>query len=142
METESQPSSSTYGRESRAWTDIRAWAFAHGRSLLFVDDNRLLLELISRTFEKLGAGCRTASTHDAAVRALKEDAALRVVVLDFEMPEGDVATLIRRLRSVRPEVVLVGTSGGDRRRHFAERGVNRFVPKPWRLGDLVEVSGG
>lgn len=140
METHTHPTHTTYQPDSRPWTDFKTWGHVHGRSLLFVDDNRLVLDLISRTFAKLGTSCRTAASHDEAVGILEEDPAVRITIVDFEMPDGDVAALIRRLRDVRPEIVLVGTSGGDCRRHFVERGVDRFIPKPWRLGDLIEVS--
>jgi hypothetical protein len=36
---------------------------------------------------------------------------------------------------------VVGTSGLDRRSAFAARGVDRFLPKPWTLDDLIRVAG-
>jgi CheY-like chemotaxis protein len=119
--------------------NVVAWARVHGRGLLFVDDNHFLLEATARAFRRVGASCRTAGSHEEGVRAVEEDAKLKVVILDFEMPDGDVRQLVRRLRAARSDILLVGTSGGDRQRDFAERGVKRFVPKPWSLDELVHA---
>lgn len=119
---------------------VTAWARAHGHQLLFVDANHFLLELTARAFQGVGASCRTATTHDDAVRSLEVDSGLRAAILDYEMPEGDVGGLVRRLRAIRPAILLVGTSDRDRRREFARRGVRRFVTKPWRFADLVQAA--
>lgn len=138
-----QGSAGRLRRRARAWGrpgEVMDWARENGRSLLFVDDNRFLLEMTARVFQRIGTPCRIASTHDHAVEAMAQDDDVRTVILDFEMPDGDVVDLVRRLREIRPDVVLVGSSGTDHRLDFAERGVDRYVPKPWRLGDLAEAA--
>lgn len=119
---------------------VTAWARAHGHQILFVDANHFLLELTARAFRGVGASCRTAATHDEAVRSLEGNLELRAAVLDYELPEGDIAGLVRRMRVIRPSILLVGTSDLDRRREFARRGVRRFVTKPWRFADLVKAA--
>jgi hypothetical protein len=47
---------------------------------------------------------------------------------------------VRRLHWQRPDLPLVGTSGSDHRSEFAARGVDRFLPKPWALDDLIRVA--
>jgi CheY-like chemotaxis protein len=123
--------------DTTAWMNVITWARTAGRGLLYVDDNQALLEMTARAFERLGARCRTAATHDDGVRLLAEEPEIEVAIVDLDMPDADVSDLIRRLRAVRPGIVLVGTGIGDRRREFARRGVQRFVAKPWRILDLV-----
>lgn len=130
-------------RSSKVWadvSDVTAWARHCGRTLLFVDDNVFLLEMTARAFRRIGAPCRTAGTHEDAIQTVAQDDALRTVILDFDMPDGDVADLVGRIREIRPDVVLIGSSGTDRRREFADRGVDRYVPKPWGFQELVEAS--
>jgi hypothetical protein len=55
------------------------------------------------------------------------------------MPDGDVGHLVKRLRTARAVLPLIGTSGTDRRNEFAERGVTRFLEKPWLIGDLLRA---
>lgn len=122
--------------------EVVTWARDRGQELLFVDGNRFLLEVTARAFRGVGAVCRTAPTPEEALRVLERDARVRVAVLDFELPLGDVGELVWRLRAIRPTIRLVGTSERDRRREFARRGVAHFVPKPWGLAEIVEATGG
>lgn len=105
--------------------------------VLVVDDQAMIRVMSSTLLERAGATCYTAATHEAALRYLREDPGIDVVLLDYEMPDGDIGDLIRRARELRPNVLMVGSSGADNRVPFRERGVERYVPKPWRLGELV-----
>lgn len=123
--------------DTTAWMNVITWARSAGRGLLYVDDNEALLEMTARAFERAGASCQTAASHDEGVRTLAEHPEIRVAIIDLDMPDGDVSELARRLHAVRPGIVLVGTGSPDRRQESARRGVRRFVAKPWRILDLV-----
>lgn len=120
-----------------AWMNVISWARSAGRGLLYVDDDEALLQMTARAFARVGASCRTAPTHEAGIRALAAAPEVHVAIVDYEMADGDVSELVQRLRALRPGIVVVGTSSRDRREEFARRGVQRFVPKPWRISDLV-----
>ena len=111
-----------------------------GRRLLYVDDDPRLRLLVARLLDEAGATCHPAGTHDAALDVLDRDPRLELAILDFHMPDGHVAQLVPRLRSLRPGLPLVGTSGMDRRTDFAECGVTRFIAKPWGLDDLLRAA--
>jgi CheY-like chemotaxis protein len=111
-----------------------------GKRILYVDDELLLGRATSRLLRHAGAICLFAGTHDKAVMLVGVDPELALAILDFEMPDGDVAHLVRRLRTARAGLPLIGTSGTDRRNDFAERGVTQFLDKPWQLGDLVRAA--
>ena len=113
-----------------------------GRRILYVDDDSLLRQLVNRLLHDVGAICLPAGTHDEAVRIAGAEPELAVGILDFQMPDGDVGHLVKQLRAARDGLPLIGTSGADRRRDFAERGVTRFLGKPWQLGDLVRALCG
>ncbi len=110
-----------------------------GKRVLYVDDDPLLRKAMARLLDRAGAICRPAGTHEDAVTLLDRDPHVDLAILDFHMPNGTVADLVPRLRSVRPDLPLIGTSGLDRQREFAECGVTRFIPKPWDLEDLLRV---
>jgi CheY-like chemotaxis protein len=86
-----------------------------------------------------GAICLLAGTHDEAVTIADGEPELALVILDFQMPDGDIGHLVKRLRTARAALPLIGTSGSDRRDDFARRGVDTFLEKPWELGDLMRV---
>jgi len=110
-----------------------------GKRILYVDDDLLLRRATSRLLRGAGAICLLADTHDQAVTLVGGEPELALAILDFHMPDGDVGHLVKRLRTARAVLPLIGTSGADRRNEFAERGVPHFLEKPWQLGDLVRA---
>ena len=113
-----------------------------GRRFLYVDDDSLLRQLVDRVLHDVGAICLPAATHDEAVQIAGAEPELAAGILDFQMPDGDVGQLVKQLRAARVGLPLIGTSGADRRHDFAERGVTRFLGKPWQPGDLVRALDG
>jgi CheY-like chemotaxis protein len=105
-----------------------------------VDDELLMRLAVARLLRGAGAVCIGTGTHNQAVVLLAFEPALDLAILDFEMPDGDVGRLVQRLRWQRPALPVVGTSAGDRRSEFAARGVDRFLPKPWALDDLIRAA--
>jgi CheY-like chemotaxis protein len=95
---------------------------------------------VARLLRGAGAVCIGTDTHDGAVVQLALEPLFDLAILDFQMPDGDVGQLVRRLLRQRPGLTLVGTSASDRRSEFAARGVDRFLPKPWDLEDLLRVA--
>lgn len=111
-----------------------------GKRILYVDDEPLMRLGVARMLRGAGAVCFGTDSHDQAVLLLAFEPLLDLAILDFQMPDGDVGRLIRRLHCQRPGLTLVGTSAAERRSEFAARGVDRFLPKPWGLDDLLHVA--
>jgi len=111
-----------------------------GRRILYVDDEPLMRLAVARLLRGAGGVCVGTGTHDQAVVLLAFEPLLDLAILDFQMPDGDVGRLVRRLRLRRPGLTLVGTSASDRRAEFTARGIDRFLPKPWTLDDLLQVT--
>jgi CheY-like chemotaxis protein len=112
----------------------------HGRRILYVDDETPLRLAVTRMLRGAGAICISSGTHDQAAVLLELEPNLDLAILDFQMPDGDVGRLVRRLHWQRPSLPVVGTSASDRRSEFAARGVERFLPKPWTLDDLIRIA--
>src|SRR5688572_25166582 len=110
------------------------------RRILYVDDDLLLRLSVARLLRGAGAVCIGTGTHAEAAVLLAFEPDLDLAILDFEMPDGDVGRLVRRLHWQRPALPVVGTCAGDRSSEFAARGVSRFLPKPWVLDDLIQVA--
>jgi CheY-like chemotaxis protein len=127
--------------EEAAWAAVLLWARVRPRHILYVDGDCSLLRSAARELEGVGARCSTAGSHGEAIAALARDAGIGAAILEFSMPEGDAGILACRLRSARPDLLLVGTGAADRRRAFRRLGVDRFLPKPWRLEDLTRAVG-
>jgi DNA-binding NtrC family response regulator len=123
-------------RESAARDDAKA---LRGKRILYVDDDPVIRWATSAFLEEVGITCLVAGTHEQAVRVVELEARLALAILDFHMPDGYVGGLIRRLRSARAGLHLVGTSAADHRMDFVGHGVTQFLEKPWELQDLERV---
>jgi len=119
---------------------VRRRSRIQGKRILYVDDEPLMRHAVARMLRGAGAVCFGTDTHDQAVVLLAFEPLLDLAILDFQMPDGDVGRLIRRLLRQRPGLTLVGTSASERRSEFVARGVDRFLPKPWILDDLLRVA--
>ena len=127
------------GADPRATPAAYRKSRIRGKRILYVDDDPSVRCATSRLLQHAGAVCLLACTHDQAAMLVGGEPSLALAILDFQMPDGDVGHLIARLRATRTLLPLIGTSGADRRREFAARGVTQFLEKPWELGDLVRV---
>jgi CheY-like chemotaxis protein len=110
------------------------------RRILYVDDELGMRLAVARLLRGAGAVCIGTATHDQAVVLLAFEPHVDLAILDFQMPDGDVGRLVQRLHWQRPALRLVGTSAADRCSEFAARGVDRFLPKPWAIDDLIRVA--
>jgi CheY-like chemotaxis protein len=112
----------------------------HDRRILYVDAELSMRIAVGRLLRSAGAVCIGTATHDQAAVLLAFEPTLDIAILDLDMPDGDVGRLVKRLHWQRPALPLVGTSWSDERFEFAARGVDRFLPKPWALDDLIRVA--
>lgn len=117
-----------------------SWPFA-GR-VLVLDDDALLRKAIVGTLEDCGAACYAADSLAHAERLLVKDEGLAYAILDFDMPASTPAEAIEKITTIRPDVVIIGTSGLYHREDFAALGVERFLQKPWLTSDLINVIMG
>jgi len=132
--------STGFGADHFSTARARRRSRIQGIRVLYVDDEPLMRLAVARLLRRAGAVCVGAGTHDQAVVLLAFELSPELAILDFHMPDGDVALVIRRLLSQRPNLTLVGTSASDERSEFAARGVDRFLPKPWGIDDLICVA--
>lgn len=113
-----------------------SWPF-EGRALV-VDDEQLVRRLVMTVFEHIGCLCHAAESHERGLQLFQRDTGIDYVILDYDMP-GNIKSFIDNLQQERPGVTIVGTSGRDHRNDFAAVGVHKFLPKPWRIEDLITL---
>ncbi len=115
----------------------------HGsESVLLVDDEEMVLDVSRELLEGLGYSVETAGSGSAALEILEAKTnAIDLVILDFTMPEMGGEETFRHLKSIRPDVPVLVSSGfslnhevGEILRH--ER--TGFIQKPFRLHTLSQ----
>lgn len=113
------------------------------RQVLVVDDEALIRWSVSEALADAGWIVRQAST-GAEARAAVDllDGCPFVVLLDLRLPDVADLSLMRELRTHRPDVpIVIMTAHGtpEQTRIAREAGVYRVVDKPFDIGTVVAV---
>ena len=108
---------------------------------LVVDGTELVRRIAVAQLEQSGCICHGADTHGLALELAKRDPGIGFVILEYDM-QGDLARFVRKLKDIRPDVTIVGNSDEYRRDYFTAVGVERFITKPWRIADLIDLLTG
>jgi two-component system, cell cycle sensor histidine kinase and response regulator CckA len=114
-------------------------AFGHGETILFVDDEEAVREILREALEHAGYTVITAADGAEAVAAYaRQSDHPAVVVLDMHLPVMDGVTTLHALSRIDPRVKVVATSGlGENETLAKQAGALAFVPKPFTIDNLL-----
>ena len=116
---------------------------ADKRTVLFVDDDRIVLRSIERGFlDELYIQLFAMSGHEALEILQNEE--VHVIVTDMCMPGMDGLELLKIVRETYPHIVMIVLSGYTDMptllKEFNQGEIFEFVPKPWKLEkDLKKI---
>ena len=114
----------------------------HGETVLVVDDEESVCEVVQRTLENFGYRVLTAGDGEKALATyVGNQATIAVVLTDLMMPVMDGATTIRALKQLNPYVKVIAGSGlGSHPDQDLLRGlgVNHFVSKPYTAETILQ----
>ena len=118
-------------------SSVRVEAAPDGPSVLVVEDEGLVRELIVETLRDAGCAVTEAASADEAVCALKRSAAPDILVTDVKLPGAmNGLDLAERMRRTLPRMKVIVTSG-----HAASEDARNvadcFLAKPFALKELV-----
>jgi len=111
------------------------------RSILVVDDDNAMREMMVSMLESAGIRARAAASAAAALEALKETE-FDVVLSDIRMPGRDGIELLGEIRELRPDtpVVLMTAFGSIDSAVAAMRaGAFDYIPKPFKRDEAMVV---
>jgi PAS domain S-box-containing protein len=115
----------------------------HGETILVVDDEPSVREIIRRVLTKLNFRVVTAAEGASALREVSERGTeLAAVITDVHMPQLDGLSFVRVLRGRLPETAVIVVSGlvaEQERDEFAMLGVHALLDKPFTEDDLVKA---
>ncbi len=106
--------------------------------VLLIDDDQRLFELLERFLRPHGVALEHASSGEAGLATLREDA-FDAVLLDVMMPGIDGLEVLRRMRADTSIPVLMLTARGDETDRVVglELGADDYVPKPFSPRELL-----
>ena len=108
--------------------------------VLLVDDEFDILDLVGGALEDLGYDVVTARSGSEALGQLEAGRAFDYIVTDVSMPGGvSGLDLTRRARDLQPQARLIVASGHPKAHLDDIPDDVHFLPKPYRLGQLLEM---
>ncbi len=112
------------------------------QSVLLVDDDMTLLELLSDHVRMAGYRCLTASTGLNGLQ-LATDEQPNLIVLDVMMPDMDGWEICKRLRTTSNIPIIMLTAKGEEfdKLHGFRLGVDDYVTKPFSFAEMVARIG-
>lgn len=112
-------------------SSLRSQAFrAPKKRILLIDGDTLQRHLTTRHIQSLGYQVHAAESCERGKQLLAADSEIGCVIIDYGAQPQPVAEIVRGLIDYRPDIRIVGTSTGLRKREFAAMGVSDFLVKP------------
>lgn len=113
---------------------------ASGETILIVDDETMIRELLAEYLGSLGYSVLMAGDAEEAITLYREKAAsIDIVISDLGMPKMSGEELFTRLRAIDPSVSVIISSGyldGTTRNGLLSKGILGVLTKPYRLNDI------
>ena len=108
-------------------------------SILVVDDEEEILEVVSSMLEMLGYDVFRAEGGQKALATLRENRAIKLVVIDMLMPRMDGVEAVTKLKKISKDLKIILSSGFSEKDQIAgilAKGCDGFLSKPFNLVEL------
>jgi len=109
---------------------------ANGHTVLVIDDEDLVRDVVARMIEDLGYAAITATDGPAGL-AIIDSLPIDAVLVDLTMPRMGGAEVVKALRARRPELPIVLCSGFGRDGRSVR--ADAYLPKPFRMEALDQT---
>ena len=111
-------------------------------TILFIDDEEIVLETGEQMIERIGYNVLTAESGKKAIEILeKKHNDIDVVLLDLIMPEMGGGATFDRIKEINPDIKVLLSSGysldGEAEK-IMKRGCNGFIQKPFNIKSLSQ----
>lgn len=115
----------------------------HGRkgTVLVIDDDPSFLNAVRGLLDNEGFNVLTSSTGPKGLDMLRyAPRDIRVVLLDYNMPNFDGAVTLEFVRKLNPGIKVFGVTGVEKNllATVYREGVDKILTKPFRNGELLE----
>jgi two-component system, cell cycle sensor histidine kinase and response regulator CckA len=111
-------------------------------TVLFVDDEDMIIEITEEMLKRLGYKVLTARSGKEAIKTYEEDSErIDIVVLDMIMPDMGGGDTYDGLKMLNPKVKVLLSSGysiDGQATEILDRGCNGFIQKPFKMKKFSE----
>jgi len=109
--------------------------------ILIVDDDPLVLQILSKILQKTGCTVETAKTGQEALEKLHIKP-YTVAVIDVRLQDMNGLDLLNEAQAIAPDmtkIILTGYPSNEDRTRALEQGANFYLSKPIRSEKLIEI---
>ena len=113
-------------------------------SILIVEDQDEIRQLLADSLEEFGHEVRTARAAEEAIAILAHDTRIEVLVTDITLPGRMTGLdLAREARELKPDLKILTISGSASEKSIGASDLDRcaFLSKPFRPSDLNRAVG-
>jgi PAS domain S-box-containing protein len=110
-----------------------------GRTILVLDDEEAVRDVVRRFLEIAGHHVICAATGQEAVTLMSGNCGIDLIILDLLMPPDDGFGIFQQLHRQRPEIPILlctGLLSSDSSRMLTESGRVAMIHKPFRMNEL------
>lgn len=112
-----------------------------GKTILLVEDESFIAELLISWLGRLGVTTLWANTGSEGIRLLTENTGrINAVIADFRLPDMSGDEMCVKLRKLQPQIPVLLSSGryhGKAEELLARTGPTCFIQKPYPLEDVL-----
>ncbi|MBT3256783.1 MAG: response regulator [Deltaproteobacteria bacterium] len=111
-------------------------------TVLFVDDEDMIIEIAEEIFEQLGYKVLTARSGKEAIEIYeKNKEQIDIVLLDMIMPDMSGSDTYDKMKKIDPDIKVLLSSGysiNGQATEIMDRGCNGFIQKPFKMKELSQ----
>ena len=110
--------------------------------ILLADDEPMLKELLSDLLESVGYNVIMVDNGLEALRVLKEEMVVDMIIIDYSMPDMDGLTCteeIRKLGFKMPVVLSSGSLAFEENLNWKKKGVTKILTKPYEFNVMLNL---
>ena len=115
-------------------------------TVLFVDDEDMIIEVAEELFDQLGYEVLTAGSGKEAIEIFEEKKRhIDIVLLDMIMPNMSGGDTYDRMKAIDPDIKVLLSSGysiNGQATEIMDRGCNGFIQKPFKMKELSQKLRG
>jgi CheY-like chemotaxis protein len=112
---------------------------SNGKTLLVIDDDKNIRELLSLEFRDLGYSVLTAETGFEGIQSLKDED-VDLVILDIKMPGMDGIEALEKIMSIKRELpVVIHSAYSHYKENYLTWSAMAYVVKSGNLGELIKT---
>ena len=115
------------------------------QKILIIDDEPILLKILSKFLQKLNIPSETAEMGKKGIEIFKKDpSTFSYAFIDYNLPELSPKDIISEIRSLNPQIKIIlstGYSVEDIKRELQPIEIDGTLQKPFTFDDVKKVLG-